>query len=111
MTELLKQKRYSALDVADQIIVLFAGKEGFLDDLDVDQICPFRDGLAAYMQERHQAVRNEVRTSKISDNTSERLKEHIASFKKKFLLQHPTKEMLAARELEAQSADTNQKKA
>ena len=111
MTELLKQKRYSALDVADQIIVLFAGKEGFLDDLDVDQICPFRDGLAAYMQERHQAVRNEVRTSKISDNTSERLREHIASFKKKFLLQHPTKEMLAARELEALSADTNQKKA
>ncbi len=41
MTELLKQPRYAALDVADQIIVLFAGKEGYLDDLDVDQVCTF----------------------------------------------------------------------
>ena len=105
MTELLKQGRYSALDVADQIIALFAGKEGYLDDLDVDQVCPFRDGLASYMQERHDALRREVRTSKISDNTAERLKGHIASFKKQFLLQHPRKADLEAEAAVAASAD------
>ena len=96
MTELLKQPRYAALDVADQIIVLFAGKEGYLDDLDVDQVCTFRNELAAYMQERHEALRREVRGGKISDNTAERLKGHIASFKKQFLLQHPRKADLEA---------------
>ena len=105
MTELLKQSRYSALDVADQIIALFAGKEGFLDDLDINQICPFRDGLAGYMQERHEALRREVRTSKISDNTAERLKGHIASFKKQFLLQHPRKADLEAEAAATASAD------
>lgn len=105
MTELLKQSRYSALDVADQIIALFAGKEGYLDDLDIDQICPFRDGLAAYMQERHEALRREVRTSKISDNTAERLKGHIASFKKQFLLEHPRKADLEAEAAATASAD------
>ena len=96
MTELLKQPRYAALDVADQIIVLFAGKEGYLDDLDVDQVCTFRNELATYMQERHEALRREVRGGKISDNTAERLKGHIASFKKQFLLQHPRKAVLEA---------------
>ena len=105
MTELLKQSRYSALDVADQIIALFAGKEGYLDDLDIDQICSFRDGLAAYMQERHEALRREVRTSKISDNTAERLKGHIASFKKQFLLEHPRKADLEAEAAATASAD------
>ena len=105
MTELLKQSRYSALDVADQIIALFAGKEGYLDDLDIGQICPFRDGLAAYMQERHEALRREVRTSKISDNTAERLKGHIASFKKQFLLEHPRKADLEAEAAATASAD------
>ena len=96
MTEILKQPRYAALDVADQIIVLFAGKEGYLDDLDVDQVCTFRNELATYMQERHEALRREVRGGKISDNTAERLKGHIASFKKQFLLQHPRKADLEA---------------
>ena len=105
MTELLKQSRYSALDVADQIIALFAGKEGYLDDLDIDQICPFRDGLAVYMQERHEALRREVRTSKISDNTAERLKGHITSFKKQFLLEHPRKADLEAEAAATASAD------
>ena len=96
MTELLKQPRYAALDVADQIIVLFAGKEGYLDDLDVDQVCTFRNELATYMQERLEALRREVRGGKLSDNTAERLKGHIASFKKQFLLQHPRKADLEA---------------
>ena len=111
MTEVLKQQRYAALDVADQIIVLFAGKEGFLDDLDVEQVCPFRDGLAAYMQERHNGIRREVREGKISDGTGERLKAHIASFKKKFLLEHPTKAAQAEAEAAAAAASTDQEKA
>ena len=70
MTELLKQGRYAALDVSDQVLALFAGKEGFLDDLDIELVTPFRDGLAAYMAERHDDVRKEIRKGRISDENS-----------------------------------------
>ncbi|MDY2788441.1 MAG: F0F1 ATP synthase subunit alpha [Atopobium sp.] len=85
MMELLKQGRYAALDVADQIIILFAGKEGFLDDLEVSQIVPFRDALAAFMEERHPEVRTKVRSERISDALAEQMKRQIGEFKEAFL--------------------------
>lgn len=85
MMELLKQGRYAALDVADQIIILFAGKEGFLDDLEVSQIVPFRDALAAFMEERHPEVRTKVRSERISDALAEQMKHQIGEFKEAFL--------------------------
>ena len=85
MTELLKQGRYAALDVSDQVLALFAGKEGFLDDLDIELVTPFRDGLAAYMAERHDDVRKEIRKGRISDELGDRIKGYITAFKKDFL--------------------------
>ncbi len=49
MMEMLKQQRYSALDVRDQVIAIFAAKEDLLDDIDLETVTLFRDGLAAYM--------------------------------------------------------------
>ena len=85
MMELLKQKRYAALDVADQVIAIFAAKENYLDDLELDQVVPFRDGLARYVLERHPELRESVRAGKISDELSASLKEAIEAFKEEFL--------------------------
>ncbi|WP_028263730.1 F0F1 ATP synthase subunit alpha [Atopobium fossor] len=85
MMELLKQGRYAALDVADQIIILFAGKEGFLDDLEVSQIVPFRDALASFMEQRHPEVRTKVRSERISDALADQMKHQIGEFKEAFL--------------------------
>ncbi|MDD3486136.1 MAG: F0F1 ATP synthase subunit alpha [Atopobiaceae bacterium] len=90
MTELLKQKRYSALDAPDEVISIFAGNEGVLDDLEVDQVLPFRDGLVQYMRNSHPAVRQALMEGKISDELAARLKKHILSYKKKFLLANKT---------------------
>ena len=84
MMELLKQKRYAALDVADQVIAIFAAKENYLDDLDLSLVVPFRDGLAVYMQKNYDELRKQVRAGKISDELSEKLKEAIAAFKDEF---------------------------
>ena len=84
MMELLKQKRYSALDVADQVISIFAAKENFIDDIDLDKVVRFRDELATYMAERHPELRSKVREGKISDEDGERLKEAIKEFKHTF---------------------------
>jgi F-type H+-transporting ATPase subunit alpha len=91
MMELLKQGRYSALDVADQVIAIFAAKENFIDDIDLNHVTLFRDKLAKYMQDKHPSCRELVRQGKIDNALAERLKGHIAHFKEQFLLQHPNK--------------------
>ena len=91
MMELLKQGRYAALDVDDQIVSIFAAKENLLDDIDLDHVSLFRDELAKYMQERHPALRKSLSDGKISDEASKRLKQHIASFKEHFLSTCPNK--------------------
>ncbi|MBP3893540.1 MAG: F0F1 ATP synthase subunit alpha [Atopobiaceae bacterium] len=84
MMELLKQKRYAALDVADQVIAIFAAKENYLDDLDLSLVVPFRDALARYMQRQYPELRKKVRAGKISDELAQSLKDAIASFKEEF---------------------------
>ena len=45
MTELLKQPRFKPFDVTNQIVALFAGNKGYLDDLPLSQVLSFRDEL------------------------------------------------------------------
>ncbi len=91
MMELLKQQRYSALDVRDQIIAIFAAKEDFLDDVDLNHVTLFRDQLAKYMAERHPALRNSLVEGGLDEDKQARLKLHIGHFKQEFLLEHPNK--------------------
>ena len=91
MMELLKQPRYSALDVVDQICAIYAAKENFIDDVDLENVALFRDSLAQYMSEYHPQLRNSLRNGKISDEQAERLSDHIKHFKVKFLEEHPNK--------------------
>ncbi len=85
MMELLKQKRYAALPVADQVIAIYAAKENFLDDLDLGQVVAFRDGLAKFMEARHPSVRQKVLSGKISAELGAELGKYIAEFKEQFL--------------------------
>ena len=109
MTELLKLGRYAALDVSDQVLALFAGKEGFLDDLDIELVTPFRDGLAAYMAERHDDVRKEIRKGRISDELGDRIKGYITAFKKDFLEENSA--IVAAPEAADSQDESEQEKA
>ena len=104
MLELLKQKRFAALDAADQVISIFAAKENMIDDVDLDHVILFRDELCKYMRLRHDALRREIVKGKISDEQSDRLKLHITHFKERFLKEHPNKETVNADEL-SETAD------
>ena len=92
--EMLKQQRYSALDVRDQVIAIFAAKEDFLDDIDLENVTLFRDGLARYMSEHCPKLRSSVMKGKIDDATASRLRGRIARFKKLFLAEHPNRKRL-----------------
>ena len=88
MMELLKQKRYAALDVADQVIAIFAAKENYLDDLDLSLVVSFRDELAAFMVKAHPHTRDKVREGKMSEETQERLRRCVEEFKPEFQRKH-----------------------
>ena len=89
--EMLKQQRYSALDVRDQVISIFAAKEDFLDDIDLENVTLFRDGLAKYMSEHCPKLRSSVMKGKIDDATASRLRGRIARYKELFLAEHPNR--------------------
>ena len=91
MMEMLKQKRYSALASADQVIAIYAAKENFLDDIDLEHVVLFRDELAKYMADKHVGLRNEIVSGGIDASMERRLKQHIAHFKEQFLTRHPNK--------------------
>ena len=95
MMEMLKQQRFSALDVCDQVIAIFAAKEDFLDDIDLDHVTLFRNELAKYMAGHCPKLRHAVLEGKLDDATSKRLRARIARFKKSFLAEHPNKRSAA----------------
>ena len=88
MMELLKQKRYAALDVADQVIAIFAAKENYIDDLDLSLVVPFRDELASYMESRYSRLRDKVREGRLSSETEDLLRSAIEGFKAQFMADH-----------------------
>ena len=92
--ELLKQQRFSALDVRDQVIAIFAAKEDFLDDIDLENVTLFRDELAKYMASHCPKLRASVMKGKIDDATASRLRARIARFKKLFFAEHPNRRRL-----------------
>ena len=106
MMELLKQQRYAALDVRDQIAAIFAAKENYLDDIDLDHVTLFRDQLAKYMAEKHPSLRNSLVEGGLDDDKQSRLKQHIEHFKKSFLLEHPNK--VSATDVESSAEKTVQ---
>jgi len=85
LVELLKQDQYSPLKVEEQVIAIFAGVRGFLDNLQVADVQRFEkqllDEFRANGQELLKAIREE---GKISDNLEERLQSFIRDFSKKF---------------------------
>ncbi len=83
MVELLKQEQYKPMPVADQVISIFAGVNGFIDNVPVDKIREFEQDLIAYVKEKHATIRDEVKSKKkIDDEFGGQLKQIITEFKK-----------------------------
>ncbi len=86
MVELLKQDQYVPLPVEDQIIIIFAGTQGYLDDIPVEAIKKFEAEFLTYLKDRKADVRNEMRDKKvIDDSMKEKLVAIIDEFKKGFI--------------------------
>ncbi|MDP9132743.1 MAG: F0F1 ATP synthase subunit alpha, partial [Nitrospirota bacterium] len=84
MVELLKQGQYKPMPVADQVLSIYAGVNGFLDDVPVGKVLQFEADLLRYVAQNHQDMRKDIATvGKIDDKVGGKLKEIITSFKQK----------------------------
>lgn len=85
LVELLKQGRYVPMTVSDQVIAIFAGTKGYIDDLAVDDVLRYRGELLEFMRSVHPEIGNVIASgSKLSDETIELLKGALAEFAEQF---------------------------
>lgn len=85
LMELMKQPQYSTMEVEEQVIVLYAGVNGYLNDLPISSVKTFEGGLLKHFKERYPEVLEEIRTKKqISPELEAKLKEYIKAFKEEF---------------------------
>jgi len=85
MVELLKQPQYQPLDVVDQVMSIYAGSEGFLDDVPIKQVSAWETQFLDFIRERKPEVRTMLtRERKLSDGVVAALKEALGEFKKQY---------------------------
>ncbi|MFO0859451.1 MAG: F0F1 ATP synthase subunit alpha [Phycisphaerales bacterium] len=85
MVELLKQGQYTPFHVTDQIISIFAGTKGILDDVPVTAVRQFETGLLEYMSTLGKSVRDELDQKKALDaGLEKKLEEAIKAYKSTF---------------------------
>ena len=75
LTELLKQPQFSPLKMEEQVAVIYAGVNGYLDKLPVAKVRPFEDALLSTLRSKHQDLLDAIGTSKdLSDDNAAKLK-------------------------------------
>ncbi len=85
LTELLKQPQYKPLAVEEQVAVIFAGVNGYLDSIAVTQVTAFEQQLLSEIRDKGQDILGAIRDEKaLSDDTEAKLKSFLDNFAKTF---------------------------
>ena len=83
LTELLKQNQYSPMTVAEQVISVFTGVKGFLDDVELTKIKSFENGIIDKIKSEKPEIIEAIQTSgKLEENTETLLIQAIEDYKK-----------------------------
>jgi F-type H+-transporting ATPase subunit alpha len=86
LTEILKQDQYAPLLVEQQIVIIYAGTNGFLDDLDVSECRPFEEMLYKFLDLSYPEVLKKIREKKaIDDDIKADLKKALTAAKEQFI--------------------------
>jgi F-type H+-transporting ATPase subunit alpha len=82
IVEILKQPQYQPMPVEQQVMIIFAVTNGYLDDVEVAGVRAWEKGFQDYMGAQHPAIRDEIRTKKaLSDDLTARLRKAIDQYK------------------------------
>jgi F-type H+/Na+-transporting ATPase subunit alpha len=86
LVEILKQGQYHPLPLEKQIMIIYAGTKGYLDDIAVEQCRRFEEGLYAFVENAHPGVFQEIKTKKALDKELEaKVRSTIEEFKVRFV--------------------------
>jgi F-type H+/Na+-transporting ATPase subunit alpha len=96
LVELLRQPQYSPYPVEEQVVSVWAGIQGLMDEVPVDDVLRFERELLDYLRHHGSELRNIRETKTFDDDTAAALREQIAEFKKGF--QTSEGKLLAGRE-------------
>jgi F-type H+-transporting ATPase subunit alpha len=82
MVEILKQDQYVPMPVQKQVAIIFAGSQGALDDVPVDEVSQWEKDFLAFLDEKHAGVLHAIEQSgELKDDTVDHLKAAIKDFK------------------------------
>jgi len=82
VTELMKQRQYSPMPIAEMAISLYAANEGFLDDVDVTKVVAFEDAMLGHIRSNNQAMLDKINESgDYNDDIAAEIKAAIEDFK------------------------------
>ncbi|RMH58063.1 MAG: F0F1 ATP synthase subunit alpha [Candidatus Hydrogenedentota bacterium] len=85
LVEILKQPQYEPMPVEKQIVIIFAGTNGYLDEIPLPQCARYQEELFQYLEDRHPEVFETLRTEKKMDEAlAEKLKDVLTEFGKSF---------------------------
>src|SRR6186997_2055643 len=85
LTELLKQPQFSPLKMEEQVCVIWAGTNGYLDALPLGKVRAFEDGLLSLLRGKNVEILNGIRDSRdLSDDLAGKLKSVVEGFAKTF---------------------------
>ena len=85
LTELLKQKQYSPMSVAEQVVSVFCGVKGYLDDIELKDISEFENKILAKCNSENPEILNTIKkTGKLEEETEKLLAKIIGELKKNF---------------------------
>ena len=85
LTELLKQAQFSPLKMEEQVVVIWAGTNGYLDNLALNRVKPFEEGLLSTVKSKHSDLLDSIRNSKdLSDADAGKLKAAVDAYAKSF---------------------------
>jgi F-type H+-transporting ATPase subunit alpha len=90
LTELLKQPQFKPLTMEKQVSILYAGTNGFLDDVKVEYVGAFEESFYPYMESAQSAILNDIATKKaLDDDLRKRLNAAIKEYKQNFFAETP----------------------
>ncbi len=85
LTELLKQPQFSPLKMEEQVCVIYAGVNGYLDPLPVNRVKAFEEGLLTQLRTSHPDLLEAIRASKdLSNDSADKLKSVVETYAKTF---------------------------
>jgi F-type H+-transporting ATPase subunit alpha len=89
LTEILKQPQFAPLPTEKQVVIIFAGTNGYLDDLKVEEIRGFEEGLYKYLDSgQSQLLKDIIEKKTLDDDLKNRIKAALKEYKQNYVAEH-----------------------